>query len=167
MEYKDYYKVLGLERNATQDDVKRTYRKLARKFHPDVNKDSTAEAQFKEIGEAYEVLGDAEKRAAYDQLGNQWQQGEEFRPPPNWDAGFEFSGAASEGAGAQFSDFFDTLFGAMRRGEPIINKTEPNTRPTPLGREALPWQSPNATEEDPLAFHRMPAILNGPSYRPC
>jgi curved DNA-binding protein len=119
MEYKDYYKVLGLGRNATQDDVKRTYRKLARKFHPDVNKDPTAEAQFKEIGEAYEVLGDAEKRAAYDQLGNQWQQGQEFRPPPNWDAGFEFSGATSEGAGAQFSDFFDTLFGAMRRGEPV------------------------------------------------
>jgi curved DNA-binding protein len=118
MEYKDNYKVLGLERNATQDEVKRTYRKLARKFHPDINKDPTAEAQFKEIGDAYEVLGHAEKRAAYDQLGNQWKQGQEFRPPPNWDAGFEFSGATSEGAGAQFSDFFDRLFGAMRRGEP-------------------------------------------------
>src|SRR5512145_1087776 len=118
MEYKDYYQVLGLERNATQEEVKRTYRKLARKFHPDINKDPTAEARFKEIGEAYEVLGDAEKRAAYHQLGDQWQQGQEFRPPPNWDAGFEFSGAASDGTAAQFSDFFDTLFGAMRRGEP-------------------------------------------------
>jgi curved DNA-binding protein len=118
MEYKDYYKVLGLKRNATQEEVKRTYRKLARKFHPDVNKDPTAEARFKEIGEAYEVLGDAEKRAAYHQLGDQWKQGQEFRPPPNWNAGFEFSGATSEGAGAEFSDFFDTLFGAMRRGEP-------------------------------------------------
>ena len=118
MEYKDYYKVLGLERNATQEEVKRTYRKLARKFHPDINKEPTAEARFKEIGEAYEVRGDAEKRAAYDQLGSQWKQGQEFRPPPDWDAGFEFSGATSEGAGGQLSDFFDTLFGAMGRGEP-------------------------------------------------
>jgi curved DNA-binding protein len=119
MEYKDYYEVLGLERKATQEEVKRTYRKLARKFHPDINKDPTAEARFKEIGEAYEVLGDAEKRAAYDQLGDQWRQGQEFRPPPNWDAGFEFSGAASDGTGAQFSDFFDALFGAIRHGEPV------------------------------------------------
>ena len=124
MEYKDYYKVLGLERNATQEEVKRTYRKLARQFHPDINKDPAAESQFKEIGEAYEVLGNAEKRAAYDQLGNQWKQGQEFKPPPNWDTGFEFSGADSAGGGQQYSDFFDALFGAMRRGEPRRGHTE-------------------------------------------
>jgi curved DNA-binding protein len=118
MEYKDYYKVLGLERGATQDEIKRAFRKLARKFHPDINKEPGAEAAFKEVGEAYEVLGDAEKRAAYDQLGQHWRSGQEFRPPPDWDSGFEFSGATSESAGAEFSDFFDALFGRMRRREP-------------------------------------------------
>jgi curved DNA-binding protein len=117
MEFKDYYKVLGVERSATQDDVKRNYRKLARKFHPDINKEPGAEAQFKEVGEAYEVLGNAEKRAAYDQLGKDWKSGQEFRPPPNWDAGFEFSGASSERSAAEASEFFDALFGGMRRRE--------------------------------------------------
>jgi curved DNA-binding protein len=115
MQYKDYYKILGLERSATQDEIKRTFRKLARKFHPDVSKEPTAEARFKEISEAYEVLGDVEKRAAYDQLGKGWKAGQEFRPPPDWDAGFEFSGADFE-RGA-FSDFFDALFGGMRGRE--------------------------------------------------
>jgi curved DNA-binding protein len=112
MEYKDYYKVLGLERSATQDEIRRAFRKLARKFHPDVNKEPDAEARFKDVGEAYEVLGDAEKRAAYDQLGKDWKAGQEFRPPPDWDTGFEFSGATS-GRG-EFSDFFGALFGSMR-----------------------------------------------------
>jgi curved DNA-binding protein len=118
MEYKDYYKVLALTRNATQEEVKRAYRKLARKFHPDVNRDPTAEARFKEIGEAYEVLSDPEKRAAYDQLGEQWRPGQEFQPPPGWDAGFEFSGAPSPDAAGQFSDFFAALFGGLGRREP-------------------------------------------------
>lgn len=117
MEFKDYYKTLGIERNATQDDIKRAYRKLARKFHPDINKEPTAEADFKEIGEANEVLVDPEKRAAYDQLGKEWKPGQEFRPPPNWDAGFEFSGAAPEGARAEFSDYFDTIFAGTRQRE--------------------------------------------------
>ena len=115
MEFKDYYKILGVEKGATQDEIKRVYRALARKFHPDINKEPEAEAKFKEIGEAYEVLGDAEKRAAYDQLGKDWKAGQEFRPPPNWDAGFEFSGASGERAHADFSDFFETLFGRMGR----------------------------------------------------
>jgi curved DNA-binding protein len=115
MEYKDYYKILGLKRGATQDEIKRAFRKLARKFHPDVSKEPTAEARFKEISEAYEVLGDVEKRAAYDQLGKEWKAGQEFRPPPDWDAGFEFSGADFE-RGA-FSDFFEALFGEMRGRE--------------------------------------------------
>jgi curved DNA-binding protein len=115
MEYKDYYKILGVERNATQDDIKRAYRKLARTYHPDVNKEAGAEAKFKDAGEAYEVLKDPEKRAAYDQLGANWKQGQEFRPPPNWDAGFEFSGGGyTEADASQFSDFFEGLFGGMR-----------------------------------------------------
>jgi curved DNA-binding protein len=115
MEYKDYYKVLGLERGATQDEIKRVFRKLARKHHPDVSKDPDAEARFKEIGEAYEVLGDAEKRAAYDQLGEEWKAGQQFRPPPDWDAGFEFSGP--DFRRGEFSDFFETLFGGTRGRE--------------------------------------------------
>lgn len=115
MEYKDYYKILGVERGATQDEIKRAYRKQARTYHPDVNKDAGAEAKFKDAGEAYEVLKDPEKRAAYDELGPNWQQGQEFRPPPNWDAGFEFSGGGYTGGdAAQFSDFFESLFGGMR-----------------------------------------------------
>lgn len=117
MEFKDYYKVLGLERNASQEEVKRAYRKLARKFHPDINKDAGAEEDFKAVGEAYEVLRDGEKRAAYDQLGRDWKSGQEFKPPPDWDAGFEFSGASGERPGAEASDFFESLFGGMRRQE--------------------------------------------------
>jgi len=113
MEYRDYYAVLGVDKSATQDEIKRVYRKLARKFHPDLNKDEGAEDKFKEIGEAHEVLSDTEKRAAYDQLGQSYQPGQEFRPPPNWDAGFEYSGGGdSEHERAQqFSDFFENLFG--------------------------------------------------------
>ncbi|MFM1815540.1 MAG: curved DNA-binding protein, partial [Pseudomonadota bacterium] len=118
MEFKDYYKILGLERSATQDEIKKAYRKLARTYHPDINKDPGAEARFKEVSEANEVLADTEKRAAYDQLGQQWQAGQDFRPPPNWDAGFEFSGATSPRPEGEFSDFFETLFSRMQRGEP-------------------------------------------------
>jgi curved DNA-binding protein len=112
MQYKDYYKIMGLSRNATQDEVKRAYRKLARKYHPDVSKEKDAEAKFKELGEAYEVLKDPEKRAAYDKLGSNWKAGEDFKPPPNWDEGFEFKGGGFPGGGAgAFSDFFEQLFG--------------------------------------------------------
>jgi curved DNA-binding protein len=112
MEFKDYYAIMGVARDATQDEIKRAYRKLARKYHPDVSKEKDAEARFKEVGEAYEVLKDAEKRAAYDQLGANWKAGQEFRPPPDWDAGFEFSGGGFTGGNAaDFSDFFESLFG--------------------------------------------------------
>ncbi len=110
MEYKDYYKIMGLSRNATQDEVKRSYRKLARKYHPDVSKERDAETKFKELGEAYEVLKDPQKRAAYDKLGANWKAGEEFRPPPNWRENVDFEGADFAG-GAAFSDFFEQLFG--------------------------------------------------------
>ncbi|MEX3010799.1 DnaJ C-terminal domain-containing protein [Hoeflea sp. TYP-13] len=115
MDFKDYYETLGLERGATQDEVKRAYRKLARKFHPDVNKEPGAEEKFKEAGEAYEVLKDPEKRAAYDQLGANWQAGQDFRAPPDWNDGFEFSGGGyTEANEEDFSDFFETLFGRAR-----------------------------------------------------
>jgi curved DNA-binding protein len=117
MEFKDYYKIMGVERNATQDEIKRAYRKLARKYHPDVSTEADAEAKFKDLGEASEVLRDPEKRAAYDQLGSQWRAGQEFRPPPGWDAGFEFSGAPRGAPGEfGFSDFFEELFGRARPG---------------------------------------------------
>lgn len=111
MEFKDYYDIMGVPREATQDEIKRAYRKLARKFHPDVSAETDADLRFKELGEAYEVLKDPEKRAAYDQLGADWQQGQEFRPPPNWDAGFEYSGGFDNTGGAHFSDFFESIFG--------------------------------------------------------
>jgi curved DNA-binding protein len=125
VEFRDYYKVLGVERTATAEQIKSAWRRLARKYHPDVSKEPDAEARFKEMHEAYEVLKDPEKRAAYDQLGSQWKSGEQFRPPPDWGSGFEFRG---DGAGPRagrarasraddgseeggFSDFFSSLFG--------------------------------------------------------
>jgi curved DNA-binding protein len=113
VEFKDYYQVMGVARDATDAQIKQAYRKLARKYHPDVSKEKDAEARFKEVGEAYEVLKSPEKRAAYDQLGKDYRPGQDFRPPPNWDSGFEFSGG---GPGDEsYSDFFDALFGAQAR----------------------------------------------------
>jgi len=111
MRYKDYYQVMGVPRTASQDEIKRAYRKLARKYHPDVSKEKDAEEKFKELQEANEVLKDPEKRAAYDQLGPDWRPGQDFRPPPDWGKGFEHSrGSGGAGAG-EFSDFFSELFG--------------------------------------------------------
>jgi curved DNA-binding protein len=127
MEYRDYYQIMGLARTATADEIKKTYRRLARKFHPDVSKEKDAEKKFKEVQEAYEVLKDPEKRAAYDQLGSEYKSGQQFRPPPDWGSGFEFRGGPRQGrasarGGAShaeefeeaegFSDFFSSLFGA-------------------------------------------------------
>jgi curved DNA-binding protein len=114
LDFKDYYATLGVAREATADEIKKAFRKLARKYHPDVSKLPDAEARMKEVNEAFAVLSDPEKRAAYDQLGRGHRPGEAFRPPPGWDAGFEFSGrgcAPDEAAG--FSDFFAELFGRM------------------------------------------------------
>jgi len=112
MDFRDYYKIMDVARDATQDEIKRVYRKLARKYHPDVSKEDDAEDRFKEVGEAYKVLKDPEKRAAYDQLGADWKAGQEFHRPPNWDTGFEFSGGDFTGGDAgAYSDFFESLFG--------------------------------------------------------
>lgn len=111
MDFKDYYKIMGVARDASQDEIKRAYRKLARKYHPDVSKEADAEALFKDLGEAYAVLKDPEKRAAYDQLGAGWKAGQDFQPPPDWDAGFEFSGGFAGADAPPYSDFFESLFG--------------------------------------------------------
>ena len=113
MKYKDYYQTLGVNRDAKPEEIKRAYRKLARKYHPDVSTEPDAEARFKEIGEAYEVLKDEKKRAAYDNLGRNWRAGEEFTPPPGWEPGPDF-GAGFSSHGFDFSDFFETLFGGGR-----------------------------------------------------
>jgi len=134
MEYRDYYKILGVARTATADEIKKAYRRLARKFHPDVSKEANAEQKFKELQEGYEVLKDPEKRAAYDQLGSEWKTGQQFRPPPDWGSGFEFRGGPRQGSGRGgarrggnhqeeafeeaegYSDFFSSLFGARGFG---------------------------------------------------
>ncbi|MEJ1963024.1 MAG: DnaJ C-terminal domain-containing protein [Gammaproteobacteria bacterium] len=116
MEYRDYYDTLNVARTASAEDIKKSYRRLARKYHPDVSKEKDAEAKFKQVQEAYEVLKDPEKRAAYDQLGSNWKAGQDFRPPPDFGGGFEFrgrppGGAAGAGGADSFSDFFSSLFG--------------------------------------------------------
>ena len=105
MEYKDYYKILCVSRDVPQDELKKAYRKLARKYHPDVSKEANAEAKFKEIGEAYEALKDPEKRAQYDQFGSSYQHGQSFNPPPGWGG----PGGAGMGGG-NFSSFFESMF---------------------------------------------------------
>jgi curved DNA-binding protein len=112
MEYKDYYKTMGVARGASQDEIQRAHRKLARKYHPDVSKEPNAEALFKDVGEAYKVLKDPQTRAAYDELGEHYKAGQEFHAPPDWNAGFETSGRGfSEDEARQQSDFFESLFG--------------------------------------------------------
>jgi len=122
VEYKDYYQVLGVPRDATAEQIKKAYRSLARKYHPDVSKEPDAAARMSEVNEAHTVLSDPEKRAAYDALGRGHRAGESFTPPPGWDAGFEFSGRGFDGefgpgghGGHDFSDFFSELFGHAAR----------------------------------------------------
>jgi curved DNA-binding protein len=118
MQYKDYYQVLGVARGAEADEVKRVYRKLARKYHPDVSKEKNAENKFKEVQEAYEVLRDPEKRAAYDQLGRDYRPGQQFRPPPDWSQRFGHSGGQRFSDVNGFSDFFSSLFGGAAGAPP-------------------------------------------------
>uniref|UniRef100_UPI0040284B22 DnaJ C-terminal domain-containing protein n=1 Tax=Candidatus Scatousia sp. TaxID=3085663 RepID=UPI0040284B22 len=124
MEYKDYYEILGVKRDASESEIKSAYRKLARKFHPDVNKTKEAESKFKDINEAYEVLGDKAKRQRYDSLGANWQGGQNYTPPPGFE-NFGFGGGAGGNYQSYtfngdefggFSDFFSSLFGDMMSG---------------------------------------------------
>lgn len=128
MQYKDYYAIMGLKRDASPEEIKKAYRKLARKYHPDVSKEPKAEERFKELGEAYEVLKDPQKRANYDQLGT-WQAGQEFKPPPNWQrqqAGFDFGGGGfTEVDPSEFSDFFASLFGGRSGFQSHRTRTRP------------------------------------------
>src|SRR5512139_284438 len=125
VQYKDYYKILGVDGNASDADIKKAFRKLARQHHPDVAKNKKqAEEKFKELNEAYEVLGDASNRRKYDELGANWRSGADFRPPPGWQ-GFPGGGGNGRGprggsyefrfGGTGFSDFFEELFGARGR----------------------------------------------------
>jgi curved DNA-binding protein len=111
MQFKDYYETLGVSRGADAEELKRAYRKLARKYHPDVSKERNAEEKFKDVQEAYEVLKDADKRAAYDQLGRDYRSGQQFRPPPDWEQRFGQSGGHRFSDINGFSDFFSSLFG--------------------------------------------------------
>jgi curved DNA-binding protein len=114
MQFKDYYDTLGVSRGASAEEVKRAYRKLARKYHPDVSKEKNAEAKFKDLQEAYEVLKDPEKRASYDQLGRDYRPGQQFRPPPDWEQHFGRSGTHRFSDLNGFSDFFSSLFGGAQ-----------------------------------------------------
>src|SRR5438046_10617659 len=129
VKFRDYYEILGVARSAKEEEIKKTYRKLARKYHPDLNPNNKqAEEKFKEIQEAYEVLSDAEKRRKYDQLGANWKNGADFTPPPNWGGrggggGFQGTvnmedlfGRGGEQHGSTFSDFFEALCGGMGGG---------------------------------------------------
>jgi curved DNA-binding protein len=115
MEFKDYYAELGVPTGATQDEIKRAYRKLARKYHPDVSQEPQAEARFKAIAEAHEALIDTERRAAYDEVVRRHASGQRFEPPPGWDSGYEYSGRGADASRrvseADFSEFFESLFG--------------------------------------------------------
>jgi curved DNA-binding protein len=126
MQYRDYYEILGLTRSADADEVKRAYRKLARKFHPDVSKEKNAEDKFKEVQEAYEVLRDSDKRAAYDQLGRDFRNGQQFRPPPDWSQRFGSSGGQRFSDLNGFSDFFSSLFGGSGAGAGNFGQTDSN-----------------------------------------
>jgi curved DNA-binding protein len=127
LQFKDYYEVLGIPRNASEDEIRKAFKKLARKYHPDLhtNEKKEVEEKFKEINEAYEVLKDPEKREKYDRLGANWKNGQDFHPPPDWDVRFDFGarpGKSREGfyRGSEadgFSDFFETLFsGGFQEG---------------------------------------------------
>jgi curved DNA-binding protein len=125
MQYRDYYEILGVTRSADADEVKRAYRKLARKFHPDVSKEKNAEEKFKQVQEAYEVLRDSDKRAAYDQLGRDFRNGQQFRPPPDWSQRFGTSGGGQRFSDLNgFSDFFSSLFGGAGAGGGNSGRTD-------------------------------------------
>ncbi len=174
VKFRDYYEILGIKRDAAQNEVQRAYRKLARKYHPDVNKESSAEEKFKEINEAYEVLKDPEKRKLYDQLGQNWKSGQDFRPPPGWEGQYDFrrGGGQTEfqwGGSGEFSDFFETLFGGMGG----FRQARGGAGPGGFGRGAV-FQQAGADQETTIrvsleeAFHGVtkPILLQSRTFNP-
>lgn len=138
MDFKDYYQILSVARDASADDIKKAFRKLARKYHPDVSKEADAEKRMKEVNEAYAVLSDPEKRVAYDQLGQNYQAGQDFRPPPNWNAGFDSARQGySTADAADFSDFFAELFSRGRASDASSARPEFQARGQDQHVEAL------------------------------
>ena len=137
VKYKDYYEILGISRSSTDKEIKAAFRKLARKYHPDTNKgNKVAEDKFKEINEAYEVLGDKEKRKRYNTLGNNFAAGSDFTPPPGFDFNFDFgkgfTGTSGTGQEIPFSDFFEMLFGeAFKTKSSPFNETFTHTYSRP------------------------------------
>ena len=161
VKFRDYYEILGIKRAASQTEVQRAYRKLARKYHPDVNKASSAEDKFKEINEAYEVLKDPEKRKLYDQLGPNWRSGQDFRPPPGWESQHDFGrGGARQtefewGGPGGFSDFFETLFGG--RG---YRQARGGATPGAFGRGTV-WRQAGADQETTIRISLEEAFRGG------
>jgi curved DNA-binding protein len=161
VKYRDYYEILGIKREAGKDEVQRAYRKLARKYHPDVNKASDAEDKFKEINEAYEVLKDPEKRKMYDQLGPNWRSGQEFRPPPGWETQFDFGKGGAQQAEFQwggpggFSDFFESLFGGGG-----FRQAHRDAAPGGFGRGAV-WRQAGADHETTIRISLEEAFRGG------
>lgn len=152
MDFKDYYKILGVEPGADDATIKAAYRKLARKYHPDVSKEADAMARMAEINEANAVLSDPEKREAYDALGRQapHRPGQDFHPPPNWDAGFEFSDGAGAAGGpdGEFSDFFEQLFGRRARAQRARSQHRETPGDTPWGGTAPPLARQRSPRQD-------------------
>lgn len=158
MKYKDYYQILGIARDADQAEVKKAYRKLARKYHPDVSKESDAEEKFKEVNEAYEALKDPEKRKAYDRFGSDWKAGQDFTPPPGSEGQFDFGGGGYTSANPDdFSSFFESIFGQgnsfsqrprqsahRQKGQDIHAKININVEDAYLGNsKAISYQQAN------------------------
>jgi curved DNA-binding protein len=176
MEFKDYYAALGLQRSADPDEIKRAYRKLARKYHPDVSKEPDGEARFKNVAEAYEVLSDTQRRAAYDDAGRRHQNGQEFSPPPGWDRGFEPSGRdAGEDPDLNHSDFFEALFRRQAAGargprgaEPLAGgdhhaKVQIDLLDAYRGaRRTISWRVPLMDAQGHLTMHERQLEVNIP-----
>jgi curved DNA-binding protein len=167
VEYKDYYASLGVPKDAAQDDIQKAYRKLARKFHPDVNKDPGAENRFKEIGEAYEVLKDPEKRQKYDQFGSAWRVRQQTgAPPPGWEnIRWDFGeGGDFDLGGSGFSSFFENLFGGAAAGPGGRRRSGAGVRWTTGGRPGAgggAWSQPGADTEARLPVTLEEAVRGG------
>lgn len=183
MKYKDYYEILGVKRGAADAEIKSAYRKLARKYHPDVNKTKEAEEKFKEINEAYEVLGDKQKRSRYDSLGSNWQGGADYTPPPGFEH-FNFGGGAYQQFSFNgqdmggFSDFFSSLFGDMMSGktstrggfdfgdlngmgaDPYVRQTSRTQRQTRKKEDLDVTRTLNVTAQDLFSDSPIPVKFN-------